>query len=353
MLTKYGVDKISTSKIEEMIKNRTICDIYNPIKEFFNTLPKWDGVDYFEKICNYIDLDPDENTVFFQEMLKKHIVRSVRCALEVKYAHRVVLTFHGPQRVGKTKFFEWLCPTELYNQENIDPGDKDSILALSRYLIINMDDIDSLNRKEVSKLKGFISKGDITKRLPYARNDEKFNRVASFVASTNKSDILTDESNTRWLILKIKKFNWREYVKLIDPWQIWAQAKALYDEDHESGEMTSEEEEMQELRNNQQFLETSPEREILLKYFTEQDDSPMTATDIRIAIEERFKTIKVNMHQLTRELKRLYGEPKKTSIGGVSGRYYNLVHTLGKNEYREYEQSFHEVSQREVDKPPF
>lgn len=329
MEAKRGVNKIGRSKVEEMIMNRTICKIYNPIKEFIDDLPKWDGKDYFEKICNYIIIDVDEDKSFFYNMIKKHIIRALRCATS-DYVNRMVLTFYGPQEKGKTRFFQWLVPDEVYNQELLDPNDKDSTLALSRYLILNMDDIDSLNRREVAKLKGFISKGSITKRLPYGRTDEKFNRIASFVSSTNKSDILSDDSNTRWIILKVLDFDWKKYTKEVDPRMLWAQAKALLKKDIESGELTKEERDLRDSRNNQNFLETTQEREILMKYF-EEGTEMLTRTDILCMMTEQFPRLKINEYVLGKELKRIFGEPERRRNDGILGRYYFLKHHLSTN----------------------
>jgi len=323
METKRGIASISGAKIDEMIKNTTICKTYNPIKNFFNNLPKWDGKDHFKQMCNYITLDKEEDPIFFESMLKKHYIRAIRCAL-TDYTNRMVFTLHGPQEIGKSMFFEWSVPNEIYNEENIDPTDKDSILSLSRYLILNMDDIDSLNKKEVYKLKAFISKGSVTKRVSYGRNDEKFDRVASFVASTNKSDILVDSSNTRWIILKVKNFDWRGYTKEVSPLQLWAQADVLLKENKESGELSSIEKQERERRNNVFFLETSTERELLIKYF-EEGDIPLTATDILIILQNKNYGVKLNSYQLCRELKRIYGEPENKRVDGKSGRYYNLT----------------------------
>lgn len=330
MEVNKNIKSVSKSKIEEMVASSSICELYNPVKNFFENLPVWNGEDHFKKLCSCIKLSPEENADYFEVMLKKHIIRTVKCASIHDYVNRMVLTFHGPQEVGKTKFFEWLVPREIFNEEVIDPTDKDSILSLSRYLMINMDDIDSLNRKEVSKLKNFISKGSITKRLAYARNDEKFERIASFVASTNKLDILSDESNTRWIILKVLSFDWKKYTKEINPAQLWAQAISEFKAGND-GELSQEEKNIRDQRNDTQFVESTSERDILERHFTSGAEK-MTITDIIVAIQrhEMYYTLKLNRTQLARELKRLYGDYKNTTRDGKQGRYYLLNHDLHK-----------------------
>jgi hypothetical protein len=329
METKRGVRSISSTKVKEMIENTDICHVYNPVMEFFKGLPVWDGVDYFAELRKYIVLAEDENEEFFFSMLKKHIIRTIKCVRYEKYINRMVFVLHGPQEIGKSEFFRWLLPSkELYNEEPVHPSEKDSILALGRYVLINMDELDELNKKEVSKMKAFISRGTITKRVAYGRHDENFPRIASFVASTNKSDVLADENNTRWIILKIVNFDWKGYVKNINPLQIWAQCLKLLNEDNDSGELTFAEKQERDNRNAAEFLEISSEREILHKYF-EAGNTPMTTTDIKILIENKKHPIKINIYQLKKELRRSYGEPSKpTRINGKQGRYYYIKTSL-------------------------
>jgi predicted P-loop ATPase len=339
MEVNRGVPSISLSKVIEMLSSSDICEVYNPINHFFKTLPVWDGIDHIEELCKYINLQEGENEVYFSAMLKKHLFRTVKCATERDYINRIVFVFYGPQEIGKTLFFKWLCPGEIYDDEMIDPASRDSLLKLGRYMMINLDELDSLQKKEVARLKAFISKGEIKTRVAYGRFDEMFVRVASFFASTNRNDILADESNTRWMILKVKDFNWQGYTQKINPLQVWAQAVATVKADKDAGELSKDEKKEREARNSQLFLETSLEREILLKFF-EEGNTLMTASDIKMVIEEKLYPQKLNMYQLVRELRRIFGEPKMTKNDqDKTGRYYHVKTKLESDkDYNSYEE---------------
>jgi len=322
------VKSISKGKIQDMVATSHFCEVHDPIKYFFSKLPKWNGNDNFLELRKYLILAEDEDPNYFFSMLKKHMIRTIKCAKVRDYVNRMVYTLHGPQEIGKTYFFRWLhMYSELYNEEPVNPGDKDSILALGRYMAINMDELDGLNKKEVSKLKAFISHGTITKRVSYGRHDQNFPRIASFVASTNKSDLLADDLNTRWVILKILSFDWKGYVKNIEPGQLWAQAMQELINEKDSGELTINEKRERDRRNEKEFLEISVEREILDKYF-ESGEFAITATDLKIMIENKKHPIKIHIAQLSRELKRKFGEIKPTRVNGTVGRYYMLKSTF-------------------------
>lgn len=330
MENNQGIKSISKNKLHEMIMTRNIVEVFNPIQDFYNSLPAYNNEKNIEKLCNYIDIPSEEDRLFFYEMFKKHLIRTLRTAIETDYVNRIVLVLFGPQDIGKTKIWQWLTPSELYYDEPINLNDKDSIIALSRYVIVNFDDLDQLSKKEVAKLKAYISKGAVNKRLPYARTETRMSRVASFVGTTNLTNILADENNTRWLILKVQSFNWKDYVKNINPLQIWAEAKHYLENDKNSGELTIEEKQRRDHRNSREFLELSRERDILLRYFSEDglNLEKLTATDIHFLIEKNLYPTKISFYQLTRELRRIYGQPKSTTRNGQSGRYYSLSYNF-------------------------
>lgn len=337
METERGVKSISMTKVSEMLMSTDIANPYNPIEDFFVKLPKWDGNDSIKKICKYITPEFGENVEYFESMLRKAIIRTIRCALEREYINRMVFCFYSEaQEIGKTKFFKWLCPNEVYDDETIDPTNKDSMLKLGRYLMINMDELDSLQKKDISRLKAFISKGDMNTRVAYGRFEENFQRYASLFGSTNKQDLLADETNTRWIILRVANFDWKNYTKDVDPMQIWSQCYELYKADNEAGELTSNEKRMREQRNGSLFVETTQEFEIIEKYFENGSDF-YTSTDIKLMIERELAPIKINYTQLTRELHRKFGNPPLSQNGEKKvGRYYRLFSRLEKHENRPF-----------------
>jgi len=190
-------------------------------------------------------------------------------------------------------------------------------------MCINLDDIDSLNRTDVSKLKAFISRAKITKRAAFQKFDQNSPRIASFVASTNRTDLLTDENNTRWVIMNVVSFDWEKYTKEIDPHQIWAEAFHYYSENKDAGDLSKIEKEERDKRNLTKFLATTIEREALGKEFVRSEAHRMTSTEVLQHLQEHSR-LKYSPAILQRELKRMFGEPSQTSFGGRKGRFYSI-----------------------------
>jgi len=69
----------------------------------------------------------------------------------------------------------------------------------------------------------------------------------------------------------------------------------------------------------------------LLRHF-EPGTFAITATEVKHLIEKQKYPLKMNIYQLTKELKRIFGNPIHAYDNGKQGRYYyltsNLMHPL-------------------------
>ena len=77
-LTRNNIET-NYNKLEILIKSNLI-ERFDPIKEYFLELPKWDNqIDYIEKLASYVKTNDDEA---FTYHLKKWFARAVICAFE-------------------------------------------------------------------------------------------------------------------------------------------------------------------------------------------------------------------------------------------------------------------------------
>ncbi len=257
---------------------------YNPFDNYFKSLPAHNGEDIIEKLASFVSTTQQE---FFRIQFKKMLVRVVACALEDKVVNKQCFVLVGSQQnTGKSYFWRWLTPDILikYYTENINT-DKDSVIALSTNIFINLDELATFSRLEINSFKAFLSKQFVNVRHPYGKKTELTPRRASFVGSTNKSDFLTDETGSvRWLCFELigeKPIDWN-YSSDIDKTQLWAQAYALYNAGFEYG--LTEDERRSSEANNDQYYQPTPELELLQEYFhpgtSAHNDYSMTATQL-------------------------------------------------------------------------
>lgn len=299
-LIQSGID-ISMNKLEILIKSHLI-DWYNPIKEYFFSLPPWDGKDHIAHLCGYVKTN--DNQSFFYHF-EKWITRAVFCALEEGYVNKQCLVLASSlQNSGKTTFLRFLSPPNLrnYYTENISV-DKDGIIAICKNLICNADELAILSKTDVNMLKAYISKSNVNVRLPYGRKAEFLERICSFVGSTNRTDFLTDESGSvRWLIFEVQNIDFK-YSKEVDIDKVWAQAYFnAYKKENFNPELTSEDL-LENEKRNEKFTQISIEQEVLLKHFekSEHISDFLTATDIMLAMNEAL-SLRLNNVKLGKAL---------------------------------------------------
>ena len=283
-LAKAGVD-IPTGKLEILLRSEWIPK-YNPIKEYFESLPPWDGQDHILKLASYVPIYEEEA---FNYHFKKWLVRTIKCALEANYFNKQAFVLsHQGQNSGKSTWCRFLCPPELgeYMAEDIS-NDKDARIQLCRNFLYNLDELAVLSKKDVNALKAFFSKTFINERLPYDRKNTTLPRICSFVGSTNMSSFLNDETGSvRWLCFELKGKIDFGYSKEVDINKVWSQAYHLaYLDPAFEPELAIIDIQENEVRNKK-YTKLTKEEELVSKYFEKSDDIKdfLTASDVLVKL---------------------------------------------------------------------
>jgi len=294
---------------------------YNPLKEYFQNLPIWDGkTDHIQRLAEHIQaIDKKQFAYHF----KKWMVRTVKCALVEDYFNKQAFVLvHSGQNSGKSTFCRFLCPPALsrFIAEDIS-NDKDARILLCKNFLINLDELAVLSKREVNSLKSFFSKTQINERLPYDRKNSILPRVASFIGSTNQDSFLNDETGSvRWLCFNIRGIDW-DYKKNINIDSVWSQAYALSLDSAFNCEMTIEDIDTNEERNKK-FQIISTEQEIISRYVSQSDNVRgefVTASDLMIYFSPLG--IKLNNIQIGKALTSLGFEKTKNSKTRTYGYY--------------------------------
>jgi predicted P-loop ATPase len=288
LIQKNGL-KFSFEKLKSLLRSDFVQK-WDPFVEYFGNLPEWDKKDRIKDLCDHFYLKDNENDFFYQ-MFKKMLVRAVKCALDSTYYNRIVLTFVGSQNIGKSFFWRWLNPfgNEYYSEESLRDN-KDSRLALTENFLYNLEELDTLSKFDVGKLKATISTQQVNDRLPFATHKERFFRCCTFVGSTNRDDFLVDDKNTRWLCFNVTELKW-SYTE-IDKTQLWAQVMDMYLNDFDC-ELNKEEAEKRDARNEN--FESQPFEELMIKkYLKESEENFMDNAEILDIIQYNSPNIKLN-----------------------------------------------------------
>lgn len=241
---------------------------YNPVKLWIES-KAWDGRSRIEDIIETITTREDFPVELKRALLFRWLLSCTAAALkEEGFKARGVLTLQGPQGCGKTTWVTKLVSdiqlaTQVIRADlHLDPSNKDSIITAITHWIAEIGELDSSLRKDVARLKGFLTREQDNLRRPYAKGESKYGRRTVFCATVNAFDFLVDRTgNTRWWTLPVEKIN---YQHSIDTQQLFAELATHY----HSGEQwwLTKEEEMLLEQCNRDHQSISAIQEILMEY---------------------------------------------------------------------------------------
>jgi predicted P-loop ATPase len=298
---------------------------YDPIKQYFESLPKWDNSkpDYIKQLSEFVVI---EDKIWWEYMFKKHLVRMVAQGILKIPFNKQCLTLVGKQNDGKTSFLEFLVPPILqkYYKKGFDfSGNKDGKISLCQNFIINLDELASFEKKELNNdFKTILTESVVKFRPLFAKSEVTHYRRANFVASTNQYEFLTDETgNVRWLPFVVKDIihdngKSKGYQANVNIDLVWSQACHLLMSSDFDFNMTKADIEMQE-KINQRFMRVSTEMELIQKNYLPSDENNTDA--IFLTTSEILQTLKstglsLNSIQVGKALKILnFQESRKYS----------------------------------------
>lgn len=281
--------KCSINSLRNLLHS-DFCEMYDPFKDYFDNLTEYDEKkDYIEELALTITTTKPE---LWKECFKKWFVAMVACVVNEKQINQTVIVFSGKQGLGKTTWIEKLMPKELKQyifSGTINPNNKDTLIHLAECMLINLDELENLNRTEIGSLKELITKTHIKMRKAYGHNNENMPRRASFAGSVNTAQFLNDTTGSRrFLCFEVEHI---EYQHEIDINLCYAQAYKLYQAGFRHW---FNQEEIKEINaNNEEYQIKSPEEELLLSWFRVADretaNAYLSTTQIAVKLAEKTK----------------------------------------------------------------
>jgi putative DNA primase/helicase len=201
---------------------------YHPVKEYLMGL-EWDGKDHFTGLLEHIDFKEntrEHGTLF----LRRWLIGSI--AKVIEQGQNFMLVLDGPQGIGKSYFSRWICPLPaLFIESPIHTEDKDSYKRLISNLIWEVGELEGVTRKaDRAALKDFITRREVTIRVPYGRHDITKPAAASLIGTINNDGVgfLNDPTgNRRYAVVQVEHFDFA-YSKKINCSQLWAQINSWY-----------------------------------------------------------------------------------------------------------------------------
>ena len=283
---------VSIKDVRNFLESNFIKN-YNPVEEFlFTCYDNWDGKDYIRALARTVPTNnphwEDWFYTWFLAMVEQWHNRTGR-----QYGNSVAPLLISKQGYNKSTFCRRLIPPQLQwgYTDNLILSEKRQVLqAMSQCLLINLDEFNQISAKvQQGFLKNLIQLPNVKYKPPYGSHVQEFPRTASFIATSNMDDILTDPSGNR-------RFIGIELTGPIDVsvrpnyQQLFAQAeKAIW-----NGEKTYFDAEQTALimENNRRYQQVDPIMQCFSESFTPTEDENegtfMTAAAIFSELKAKY-----------------------------------------------------------------
>lgn len=262
-----------------------LLSTYNPVENFlFKCEGKWDGKDHIRALARTVPTDnPYWEDWFYTWFLA--MVDQWRAYSHRKYGNSVAPLLISKQGYNKSTFCRSLVPPELqwgYN-DNLVLSEKRQVLqAMCQSLVINLDEFNQISPQvQQGFLKNIIQLPSVKIKPPYGSHVQEFPRMASFIATSNMEDILSDPSGNR-RFLGVELTGPINVSQRPNYEQLYAQALSAL----RAGEKTyfDAEQTRQIMANNRKFEVLSPVDQYFDLYFDLTDDAKqgeyLTAAEI-------------------------------------------------------------------------
>ena len=291
---------------------------YHPFRLYMNELPEWDGTDRVTPLLSRVSND----SLWMRG--GRYWLRALTAqwlGLNRTHANTLVpVLVSSEQGLGKSTFCRSLLPDSLraYYLDNLNLSPSSSPeKKLVKVGLINLDEFDKISEKRQPDLKNLLQMMSVPvyrgKRLGYVTEP----RLASFIATTNSRQILSDPTGSRrFLCVEVTDMIPNE---AIEHKQLYAQLKQeVLDGERD---YLNKEEEKEVQRRNKAYYRHSPLEDVFHACFRrpkpEEDGDWMTAAEIfRLMNKRNASALRgISAKQLSFRLIAMGFKPRHTMYG--------------------------------------
>lgn len=307
----------------------SIPPVYDPIRQWFDALPQWDGKDRVTDFLNRIPGMNEEQLAFMKTWIRS--VTAHWLGIDEEHCNETVPLLIGNQGCGKSTFCLRLLPPSLrqYYLDHFNLANKfDKEMALSGCLLICLDEIDQYKAGQMAELKQALSKVKVNGRKIYGKTIDERKRYASFIATTNNRHPLKDMTGSRrYLTIEIPDAKLIDNQQTIDYEQLYAQL--LHEVRDEKMRYWFTNEETLRIQELNIPYQESVDLEAMIEHFYRKPmpgerGNSITSLEIRKALQTEYPEIA--MSNLTSEkIGRALKELKVKKTRSSKGVAYSLV----------------------------
>ena len=223
----------SDRNFENAFKKVTEDRAFNPVKDYLDHLPKWDGVKRVENLfIKYLEADDNNYT---REVTRKWFAAAVARIYEPGIKFDNIIVLDGKQGVGKSTIIKQLVNPDFFS-DSLQLSDMDDTKKAGEkvqgFWVIEIQELAGMRKADIEKVKAFISSTDDKYRASYGHHVEWHPRQCIIFATVNgEQGYLRDlTGNRRFWVIKINSTNVIPNFGFTKEFkdQLWAEAKNYY-----------------------------------------------------------------------------------------------------------------------------
>ena len=300
---------------------------YHPFHLYMDELPAWDGIDRLEALARRVSPDPLWLKDFHIWLLA---LTAQWLGMTGKHANSVApVLVSAKQGFLKSTFCKCLMPDCLsrYYSDEVELTSKGNVTRkMSEMGLLNLDEFDKYSASKMPLLKNLMQMADLNLCKAYQRNYRNLPRIASFIGTSNRFDLLADPTGSRrFLCIEVKG---KIDCSHIEHKQIYAQLKQELLTGARYWFTAEEECELQE--HNRAFQRCNLMEELLHSCFRPSTAEDQNGVVLHLSAADIFKVLKkqnpaamrgINPNAFAQQLAPL-GFPRSRSR---YGNYYSVV----------------------------
>lgn len=193
---------IWNSDTKRFVRSYMVTD-YHPVNSYFERVKDtWDGQDRVTPLALTVKTNCRQWTEWFHRWMLAMVAQWT--GKNTVYGNSVAPLLISGQGFHKSTFCKSLLPPELSwgYMDNLLIAEKKQVMqAMNQMLLINLDEFNQISPTiQTGFLKNVIQLSTVKMRRPYGNHVEDFPRMASFIATTNMTDVLSDPTGNRRFI---------------------------------------------------------------------------------------------------------------------------------------------------------
>ncbi len=209
--------------ISRYVHSRSIVS-YNPFTSYMDNLPVWDKTDRVTHLAKRVSHDSVWIEGFHKWMLG---MASQWMRFTSKHANSVApVLVSSRQGRNKSTFCRMLMPDILqaYYTDSFElTSTSGAEQKLSTFGLINLDELDKYSERKMASLKNLMQMAGVSIRKAHKTCYSTLPRIASFIGTSNRKDLLTDPTGSRrFLCVDVEN---KIDCSSIDHAQVYAQLK--------------------------------------------------------------------------------------------------------------------------------